>query len=478
MNLKIKFSIIVLFVIVGSTSCKKFLNQEPKYLLTPSGAVTDEKSAQSILNGAYSFIGKDEWTVRFSGGFSSMVGVVNYNNSAYRFDMNATGDNNILWPAFYKTVNGANAALAAISDLPESVFRNPARKQEMLAEARTIRAFANMYIFYYFGRWWDEPTSEYGILFNDQVSDLTNIFRPRLSVGESYKIILEDLDFAIEKAPDYKNGRRASKQLARALKAKVLLNRGKGTDYKDALDLVTKVIDESTAVGIKLEPSLTSLYDKSWDSNELLFCRFRETTDDIVSAYNYTYGYNYATLLITDLGKAYLEGDPRYNEAWGMILSPIPNNNNSVWACKKLARKGRKAGTDNDKYTTYFLRLTELYLMKAELLQRTGAPLTSAIENINIIRRRSNLADTTVSSVNDFNQLLFRELFIELHMENEADWMASLRIKDESGKRLIYSLRGPGIEVIEDRFIYPIPTVEMKFNHLMKQNPSYENLVY
>ena len=73
---------------------------------------------------------------------------------------------------------------------------------------------------------------------------------------------------------------------------------------------------------------------------------------------------------------------------------------------------------------------------------------------------------------------LFQELFIELHMENEADWMASLRLKDENGQKMIRGIRGPSLTVNEDRIIWPIPTVEMKYNTKMVQNPSYENLLY
>src|SRR5690606_23621715 len=204
---------------------------------------------------------------------------------------------------------------------------------------------------WYFGRWWDDASSPYGIIYRDQLAALTNVQQPRLSVGDSYKEILEDLDYAIQHAPDWSTGIRASKQLAQAFKAKVLLYRGQGDDYQQALTLVNSVIDRATALGLILEPSLTSLYQNSWDSKELLFARYRETTDDVISAYNFTYGYNYPTLQMTDIGKAYLQADSRENEAWGFLPNQITGNNTQYWAPKKLARKGRKDGGDNDKYT-------------------------------------------------------------------------------------------------------------------------------
>ncbi|MBO9634903.1 MAG: RagB/SusD family nutrient uptake outer membrane protein [Chitinophagaceae bacterium] len=473
-----KFFIFGIALSVSAASCKKFLNQEPQYLLTPEGAITDEKSAEAVLNGAYSSIGKDEWTVRYSSGFSSMLGVVNASASAFNFNMTATGDNQFLWQIFYKTVNGANAALSAIEPLSEDVFKTQGRKQEMLAEARCIRAFAHFYTLLYFARWWDPADSKYGIIFKDQLSSLSNVYQARLTVGDSYKRILEDLDFAIANAPAWKSGIRMSKQLAQALKAKLLLYRGKQEDQAEALSLITDVIDKATSLGLVLEPSLTSLYNNSWDSKELLFCRYREKTDDVVLAYNYTYGYNYATLGIEALGKSFLEGDARYLEAWGDVKSPITNNNTFKWAPKKLCRKGRQVGGDNDKYTTYFLRLTELYFLQAELLEKTGKPLATALEPINVIRRRSHLVDTTITDRNEFYPLLFKELFTEIHIENEADWMASLRFIDvNTGQPFIYTFRN-NLQLEQNKFIYPLPTSEMKYNSKVDQNPGYESLVY
>lgn len=472
---RIKWGCLALLFLVAFPSCEKFLNQDPKYLLTPDGAVTNEASAQSVLNGAYSFIGKDEYTVRFTAGFSSMLGAVNASTAAFNFNMSATGDNRNLWEVFYKTVNAANAAIAAIETLPESAFNNPARQKQMLGEAHTIRAFAHFYAFLYFGRWWDEASNPYGLIYRTEISTLKNVYQERLSVGESYDMLFKDLDYGIANAPDYTTGVRVSKQLAQALKAKLLLYRGKGSDYQDALPLVQDILAKATGLGLVLEPSLTQLYQNSWDSKELLFGRYRESTDDVVSAYNYTYGYNYATLAATDFVKGFLEGDPRYEEAWGNVKAPVANSNTVTWAPKKLARKGRQEGGDNDKYTTYFLRLTELYFMEAELLEKTGAPLSQAMNNINLIRGRSELDPLTASSQSEFYTILFSELFKELHLENEADWMASLRVKDASGNRLIVSLR-PTVTLDENRFIYPIPSSETNYNNLIKQNPGYENL--
>lgn len=476
--MKMKFYLYLGVFMLALSSCEKFITQEPEYLLTPEVAVTDEASAKSLLNGAYAGVNTNDWTVRFTGGFSSMLGIINMNTSAYNFNMNATGDNEFLWKAFYIAINNANAAIEGITPLGDDKFKSPQTKAELIGEAHGLRAFAHLYTLWYFARWFDQPDSRYGIIYRDKLSTLDNVYQPRLNVKDSYARIIADLDYSIAHAPDFYNNKRFSKQLAKALKAKLLLNRGWGTDYADALVLVNEAITESTGKGVTLEPSLAQLYQNSWDSKELLFCRYREKTDDVIAAYNYTYGYNYATVTVTTQGNAIIGADPRHPEGWGNVKSPITGNNTTKWAPKKLCRQGRQVGGDNDKYTVYYLRLTELYLMKAELLQKTGASFIQAMDPINYIRERSELGPLSAANKTDFEKVLFSEILNELNLENEADWMSSLRLKNAAGTYLLQDFRGAATVLDQNKFIWPIPTSEMKFNKLIDQNPGYENLNY
>ena len=124
------------------------------------------------------------------------------------------------------------------------------------------------------------------------------------------------------------------------------------------------------------------------------------------------------------------------------------------------------------------MRLTELYLMKAELLQKTGTSFAQAMDPINYIRNRSELGNLSVGNKTDFEKVLFSEILNELNLENEADWMASLRLKNVAGSFMLQDFRGAATVLDQNKFIWPIPTSEMKFNKLIDQNPGYENLNY
>ena len=103
------------------------------------------------------------------------------------------------------------------------------------------------------------------------MSNLSNLQVPRITVGESYQKIFEDLEPGLKYLPDFTTPRYLSKQLAQVLKAKLLLNRGvmRGDvqDLKDALDLVLTV-KRDTPASWKMEADLAEMYEKGWESGE------------------------------------------------------------------------------------------------------------------------------------------------------------------------------------------------------------------
>lgn len=77
-----------------------------------------------------------------------------------------------------------------------------------------MRGWAYTNLFWLFGRWWDADDSAYGILYRDKMANLSNLQVPRISVGESYTKIFEDLDDAIANMPDFTTSRYLSRQMA------------------------------------------------------------------------------------------------------------------------------------------------------------------------------------------------------------------------------------------------------------------------
>ncbi|MNY22183.1 SusD family protein [compost metagenome] len=110
--------------------------------------------------------------------------------------------------------------------------------------------------------------------------------------------------------------------------------------------------------------------------------------------------------------------------------------------------------------------------MEAELIARTGGSVTDALKPLNEMRAAKTsivLPALTASSLNEFYDVLFKEIWVELALENGSEWFASLRFMKD-GKPWVYSLKKE-ISFDENKYCWPVPDAEMLNNKLATQNP-------
>lgn len=492
-----KISYIIYLLSISLCSCEDFLTEQPVHNLTIDNAIQDYEGAQSVLNGMYATL-----SLTSSGSAGDFLGGTLYNSlstqagivraggaSWYSMSYNSTTSAlGTFWQNWYGCVNAANAAIIAISALEEGKFPTPEEKTRMIAEAKCFRAFIHSHLLWHFGHFWEDD--EYGILYREELSDMVNMIRPRLSVKESYEKIFDDLQAAITGLGDYTKATRLSRQMAQVLKVKLLLNRGWGNDYAEALTLTDEIIASAPA-GFNMEVDMQHMYQEAWDSPEVLWARYLE--DDGGRAYG-EFGYSQQLIVAGDLYvdenttpsslksfypefNNWLLNDARYatTMGWARYL----NASGKLYFCPvKLARGGRQ--NMNDKFTTYYFRYPELLLMQAELRARTGASLSEAIAPINLMRsKRTNpqLPQLPVpTNEEELMELIFKEYCLELYAENGSDWLASLRIQKD-GKPWFKSLK-PDIDteqITSNLYCWPIPSIETTVNYQIKPNPGFDN---
>ena len=138
-------------------------------------------------------------------------------------------------------VNAANLAIQGISALPDNAFPSADEKARLLSEARCFRGYANLHLLWLFGRWFDKADSPYGIIYRDQIAELSNLMADRVSVGESYDYIISDLEDAGNHLGDYASPRHLSSQFAKAMLAKLYLVRGWDGDYTNRISGIMHV---------------------------------------------------------------------------------------------------------------------------------------------------------------------------------------------------------------------------------------------
>ena len=463
---------ILLAGLLTATSCTKFLDRQPPHNLTLENAVTTYAGAQNALNGIYATIQNNALGGNIMVPLGSMAGFYTGDmDAAYNMSFKQGGTEYAdRWIAQYAAINAANAAITAISNLNDNLF--PAGvpgKKEMVAEAKLYRAWNYAWLLWTRCHWWAEGSNPNGLIYRDKMANLSNLQVPRLTVGESYAKIFEDIDDAITNVQDFKSPRYLSKEMAKVLKAKLLLYRGKGSDYTDALQIVQSLKPKAF-----IEPNVKKLYQDAWDSKEVLWTRYLDGPSRGYQDFPYNYGLIYNSKFNVEFGDIWLKSDPRYPEISGMVRAPEAWDDRKFETLTKLTQKGRIEGPE-DKYATYYFRWSELYLMESELIARTGGNVPAALVPLNQMRAAKTsivLPPLNATSLNEFYDLLFKEIWVELALENGSEWFASLRFMKD-GKPWVYTLKRE-VTFDENKYCWPIPDAEMKSNKLAKQNPGLE----
>ncbi|KGL59016.1 RagB/SusD family nutrient uptake outer membrane protein [Polaribacter sp. Hel1_85] len=491
------FYITLIIISLGVISCESNLDLTPTYSLNEKNAIENEIDARAAVNGVYeTIVNSDNFSGKLFVSLASKAGFVKWSSADYKMEYSQSNEttSNIpnRWLAYYETLNTANFAISNIHKLTSEQI-DLDEKNMLEAEARCLRAFANIFVFWNYGHWWSsDDNNPNGIIFRDKAITIDDIEIGRLNVGESYEKIYEDLDFAIEYLGSFTDNRYVSKEFAKVLKAKIILYRNGYNDgtanLNEALNLINEVLKTSIP-GFSMQGDLAKVYEDSWDSEENLFCSYVSDNGDRIYNISYTYSF---TMVMTygnrlplawyasrdaglNFGLAWFEGDPRWDIVTGEARAPIAWDTDSRFTFTKVARLGQYAGQNASpqdlKYNTYFFRYPELYILKAELLARTGASISDAIAPIN--EMRSKRTNPVLNSINPTTQeglmdAIFKEYFFETFVENGSEYFASLRFKDSSGKLWMESIKGEPID--ENHLCYPIPNVEMQYNKLIEQN--------
>ena len=255
----------------------------------------------------------------------------------------------------YVAINVVNYLIEGTEGMDDSNFEGN-RKNEILGEARFLRAQQHFNLLRSFGQFWD-LNSEYGIVTNS-IPNREITIRARSTVQETYDFILQDLDFAIANAPAFSSSIFASKEAAQAYKAKVLMFTGQ---YAAAASLCDEVINGGAFI---LEASYGDVFTETFESSEAILVNY---WDDFQNNQN----------TIKSLFYAFLNAPtPTYSS----IMTDADPRKPFVLEDGFLPFLPKKIVKYREEQGTFYMRLPEVYLIKAESLARTGnlADLTQA----------------------------------------------------------------------------------------------------
>jgi starch-binding outer membrane protein, SusD/RagB family len=446
-------------------SCQDFLDIDPPVSEAVRETVfADDQSATAAIVGIYSAM-VDGNSFSFANFYTGYYGALSAdemkllgagNPQASQFENNALTSANpdvlSFWESGYRFIWYANSAIEGLS---QSVGVSQPVKIQLLGEARFIRAFCHFYLTGLFG---DIP---YITLTDYRV----NAMASKIAQADVYNKIVEDLLEAQNSLPtEYiTSGRvRPNRAAVTAFLARVYLYTG---NWLNAEAAATQVIDDPK-------------YELEDDLNNVFLATSKEAVWQLMpvnAGANTTDGQKYigegtaGGLSLTDeLLDSFEAGDKRYAN-W---IASWTNSNATLTTYYPFKYKVSALNKPVTEYSMVF-RLAEQFLIRAEARAQnnnlTGP--NSAKSDLNEIRSRAGLNNTTAATQAEFLDAILQERRVEFFTEWGHRWFDLKRMNQAD---LVLGTLKPDWQSTD--VLYPIPRTELQINkNLLPQNPGYNN---
>lgn len=492
---------ICMLAAVALTACE--LDYAPENTYVDEKVYKEEKTAQAALMGAYV-----RFNVFLSGAPQDQN---NYANNPYTWlcgDLtteNLTLQENItslnclltsefsssdhsgllysVWRWGYNAIDYTNNIIRGIEKYGR--FDEKMEKQ-FVAEARFLRAYEYLQMLALFG--------DQALLGNDKGDGLVlqmlpyNGYdpekpSPRSNNAEVWKLIISDLEQAIEDLPTTVpavNARnRATKAVAQALLSRVYLWKGTYTNNREELTLAANYARQALQSGYKFSPLSTEYETNLFPSNEYTqadgYPDPTSYSEEVMLAEpSRIYTANYPNGLAYYAKKSYYipatmldlydENDVRRSY---LISHGSPNDNISLWTSEKYT-----GGQYDD---VIYIRLSEVKLTLAEALARTSGNISEeALSQLNDIHQRAYpenekpalFTPSDFASQDDFIKTILTERRKELAHESQYRYDL-MRTGNALGDTVLGAID-------PSRWNLPVPEYELRLTDgLIKQNTGY-----
>jgi hypothetical protein len=471
---RMKFSMTLLFMIsLFMSNCKKLVQVESPITKVDAETVySNDANATSVLTGIY--IGMNN-SFGFATGTSSIsvLGglsadeLVTYSGFgdqrllAYQNRLSSTDNPGVpFWSTLYYYIYTTNSAIKGLTN--SKSLTHPV-KQQLLGEAKFMRAFC---YFYLVNLWQDVP-----LVLNSDFK--TTGVMARTLKTQVYEQIIEDLkeatillnsNFVSTDLQTTTNERiRPNKWASTALLARVYLY---SADYFNAEKQSTAVIDNTnlfdlvTIDNVFLKNSNEAIWqlqpiDPGWNTNEARGFILTDAPS------------NFQPVSISNQLMNAFEKDDKRLKSW---IGSISVNGNTYFYPYKY-----KVNTQNAPITEYLmvLRLAEQYLIRAESRVQQGN-LLGGKSDLDVIRLRAGLKNSVANDKKSLLTAIEKERQIELFSEWGHRWLDLKRTnRVDEVMSSVTPLKG-GIWT-SGMSLYPIPQSEILLNPALKQNPGYNN---
>lgn len=378
-----------------------------------------------------------------------------------------------IWKNGYEIIANANEVIQYGPSVSDRFPQQAASVRNYIAQAYFIRALIHLDLSLVYGQTYTYSAdgSHLGTAVMTSIPDVKSKIA-RSSAAVTYKRILDDLRTASDMFADgwTKGCYYASPAACKALMARVYLYMG---NYSEAKKCASEVIAD---YGLSLTPRSDYV---------AMFCARKEGPEAIFRLNGLSGG--------SKLGSMFDYNTPSMNPS--SKLMDIFSSDEHVWTgtdvrSELLSYKSSGGDefsgvcmkfTDTEdiddtqkRYDPFVLRLSEMYLIRAEAACHDG-DIETAVSDISALEARARGVkasdiNVTFSSIDDLAGIVQRERIKELFLEGHRLFDLTRRhetlTRDVACGSSVLTLTYP-----DDRFILPIPLVELDANKAMQPNP-------
>lgn len=447
----------LIFLISGLVSCSDFVEVDPpKNVLISETVFNDPATVESALANIF-YKMREQGMVSGRNGLTTLMGIYSDDLDYYGFDAsllelyhhNVTAPNATIlswWSNAYSIVYAANDIVSGV-EISSALTLDEQNRYK--GQALFARAFVHSMLVSIFGNIPYITTTDYVV--NGSVS--------RLPANMVFENIISDLtDAVILLENTQASGERVlpNQSAAKALLARMYLYT---ENWELAETMSSNLIDIHT-----LEPDVNNVFLK--ESSETLWQMKpgespRNTNEANELIVQFIPGQKYA--LTTALAGAFETGDLRLTNWTGSFT----NTDGTITLNFAHKYKATLTETVPLEYSVVF-RLAEQYLIRAESRAQLGN-ISGAQEDINMIRNRAGLPNTSANTMGDLVDAVLQERRVELFAEQGHRWFD---LKRTGNAGTVLSPVKPNWQATN--VLLPIPETELEINpNLLPQNSGY-----
>jgi hypothetical protein len=471
----LKFTYILCLVLLALSSCRKFVELPvPDDRLTASTVYSTNEVATSVINGIYirtseTFNVVSKYSTEYLG-FTSDELTDYYTNavseSYLMYQNNANSNTEFYWSGTYKLIYYCNVAIEGIEG---SSALDPNLKTQLLGESKFMRALFYYYLVNSYGKVPLITKSDYSV----------NINAKRAEVSDIYAQIIADLKDAQSKlSKDYLNGDaltpytatsaervRPTYWAATALLARIYLYT---KQWNEAEANATILINNNMMFSL---PPAARVFQKNSQESIFQLPPVLSFSNSLFNARTFVLGTAVGTLtnpgaISPQLQQAFEPDDQRKTNWTG---TTVIGGKTYVFPYKYKANTP-SLSANKPEYLT-ILRLAEQYLIRAEARAQLNN-LGGAADDVNAIRTRAGLPNTTITNQTALLDAVMQERRIELFCEQGHRWFDLKRTGRVDAVMSVVTPTKGGTWQSYKQFI-PIPADELANGPGLDQNPGY-----